>query len=573
MSSTAIEFGLINTLKTNHLVLDALLCLLVPVLIQRAMALLQGSHMSLWTLLKYLFTRETTTKYVTREMESTQKFNQYGVVWDHQQQTKVLQKALAIYLADLLDLRNKTARCELIEKPKKKKSMVPKTIDEGMNDDDDAVSVGTTSSSVDDDNDSAEPLTQAERLSVEALPPLGEWIQVEEGIEFMHEDVKPNANNNSDDKISLSKIKECKTRYVLRSALPDGSKRIDALVHRAFDAYRERERAKHKTDKSRYFYIQAGTKASQSDASQQVVAYKRYALGEEKTFDNLFFDDKPQVLTLLDTFMNKTGKFAIRGFPYKLGFLLHGPPGTGKTSLIKAIAQYTKRHVVTINLSKITTNQELLDAVFDLKFAVQDQDLPVSLTFKDVVFVMEDIDCATKIVSSRADTMTKDKKAKMPSLCRAERMVESQKKAEQKDDDAPIETMIGPALKPKDTGDKLNLSGLLNVLDGVIDCPGRIVIMTTNHPEKLDAALIRPGRVNKMLLLSHMNPVNAQHMIEYYCLTTLTQSQIDKLKQVMETARKPLTPAEVEEFCAEFDDADSVIEALEAHAMREDEQF
>ena len=44
--------------------------------------------------------------------------------------------------------------------------------------------------------------------------------------------------------------------------------------------------------------------------------------------------------------------------------------------------------------------------------------------------------------------------------------------------------------------DELDLSGLLNVLDGVVDCPGRIVVMTTNHPEKLDPALIRWDLVN-----------------------------------------------------------------------------
>ncbi|EGZ25006.1 hypothetical protein PHYSODRAFT_384828, partial [Phytophthora sojae] len=71
--------------------------------------------------------------------------------------------------------------------------------------------------------------------------------------------------------------------------------------------------------------------------------------------------------------------------------------------------------------------------------------------------------------------------------------------------------------KPKGLEDKLSLSGLLNVLDGVIDCPGRIVIMTTNHPEKLDPALVRPGRVNKKLLLGHMGPKQVQQMIEYYC--------------------------------------------------------
>lgn len=43
-------------------------------------------------------------------------------------------------------------------------------------------------------------------------------------------------------------------------------------------------------------------------------------------------------------------------------------------------------------------------------------------------------------------------------------------------------------------------AGLLNVLDGVVDTPNRIVIMTTNHPEKLDPALIRPGRINKKVI-------------------------------------------------------------------------
>ena len=55
-------------------------------------------------------------------------------------------------------------------------------------------------------------------------------------------------------------------------------------------------------------------------------------------------------------------------------------------------------------------------------------------------------------------------------------------------------------------GDGLNLAGVLNVLDGVVDSPGRIVIMTSNHPEKLDPALIRPGRINKQLHLARDEP-------------------------------------------------------------------
>lgn len=48
-----------------------------------------------------------------------------------------------------------------------------------------------------------------------------------------------------------------------------------------------------------------------------------------------------------------------------------------------------------------------------------------------------------------------------------------------------------------DGSDELNLAGLLNVLDGVVDTPGRLLVMSTNHPEVLDPALIRPGRINR----------------------------------------------------------------------------
>merc|ERR1712054_394270 len=64
--------------------------------------------------------------------------------------------------------------------------------------------------------------------------------------------------------------------------------------------------------------------------------------------------------------------------------------------------------------------------------------------------------------------------------------------------------------------DKLNLSGLLNVLDGVVDTPERIVVMTTNHPEILDPALIRPGRIDHKLLLGYMKWPNVVAMINHY---------------------------------------------------------
>ena len=48
------------------------------------------------------------------------------------------------------------------------------------------------------------------------------------------------------------------------------------------------------------------------------------------------------------------------------------------------------------------------------------------------------------------------------------------------------------------------VQGLLNALDGVVDTPGRIVVLTTNVVDILDPALIRPGRVDKTILLGYM---------------------------------------------------------------------
>ena len=57
---------------------------------------------------------------------------------------------------------------------------------------------------------------------------------------------------------------------------------------------------------------------------------------------------------------------------------------------------------------------------------------------------------------------------------------------------------------PRRPRPQLDLAGLLNVLDGVVDSPGRIVVMTSNHPEKLDPALIRPGRINLKIHLGYV---------------------------------------------------------------------
>merc|ERR1712154_632813 len=121
--------------------------------------------------------------------------------------------------------------------------------------------------------------------------------------------------------------------------------------------------------------------------------------------------------------------------------------------------------------------------------------------------------------------------------------------------------------KDKLDPDALNLSGLLNVLDGVVDTPGRILIMTTNHPERLDAALIRPGRIDKKLILGYMPPSEIILMLEHYFQMKLDPNQRmrieDLICDVSSGPKLEVTPAQVEQLAVEHDDIEIMLEALE----------
>lgn len=113
--------------------------------------------------------------------------------------------------------------------------------------------------------------------------------------------------------------------------------------------------------------------------------------------------------------------------------------------------------------------------------------------------------------------------------------------------------------------DAVSLSGLLNVLDGVVDTPERIVILISNHPEMLDPALIRPGRVDKKLMLGYMEAEDVILMLEHYFQKKLSNTQeahVTSLFCIDSGANFRLTPAQVEQLAAEHSTLDDMIRAL-----------
>ncbi|RGP75645.1 mitochondrial chaperone bcs1 [Fusarium longipes] len=158
--------------------------------------------------------------------------------------------------------------------------------------------------------------------------------------------------------------------------------------------------------------------------------------------------------------------YSNRGIPYRRGYLLYGPPGTGKSSLSLALAGFFHMRIYMVSLSSPMASEESLATLFT--------ELP-----RRCVVLLEDIDSAglTHTREEKREEGTTESAVSVP--------------APSHPGAPPTTTPIPPS--------RLSLSGLLNILDGVASQEGRILIMTTNHLEKLDKALIRPGRVDKIV--------------------------------------------------------------------------
>lgn len=150
-----------------------------------------------------------------------------------------------------------------------------------------------------------------------------------------------------------------------------------------------------------------------------------------------------RIIKDMDWFEEAKDWYLHRGIPYRRGYLFSGPPGTGKTSAVLAFAGHLGRPVCVLNLGSIENDEALFEAIIEAP--------------TDGIILIEDVDCAA------------------PSKSR-----EDGDKNESDDDDK--------------SGSKVTKAGLLNALDGIATPDGRIFILTTNYPERLDAALIRPGR-------------------------------------------------------------------------------
>lgn len=210
----------------------------------------------------------------------------------------------------------------------------------------------------------------------------------------------------------------------------------------------------------------------------------------DRNFYRFISKHKKYIMNSLTSMINtlNTSKSEFNGLcSYNLGFMLHGPPGTGKTALIKAVCNYTNRDAFIINMRSIKTVDDFRN-IFK-RFPV-----------RSVVYIFEELDCIEGIISNRAGCDKKDNTTQRQSrkqlLDKQYLQLLSQKTTciDVKELCDIKARLIQIEKSKKEIDDALTLDTLLTMLDGVNEHRGRIIIATTNHLDKIDPALVRPGR-------------------------------------------------------------------------------
>jgi len=253
-------------------------------------------------------------------------------------------------------------------------------------------------------------------------------------------------------------------------------------------------------------------KGLQNPLPSTFIMFTKHIFKTSRTFDNVFFEQKESIQKHTDFFLKRKDWYNKKGIPHTLGFMFHGEPGCGKTSTIKAIANVGNRHIINIHLSEIKSKEQLSHLFFNDEIHVWDNgkteryNIPVS----ERMYVIEDIDAMGDLVLKREWKKPEVKK------------VEFDERGNIIEEDAPID-----------------LAFILNLLDGTLESEGRILAISTNFPERIDRALIRPGRIDMIIEFKKCTSTILREMLESFYEQKFVEVDIPDYKW---------TPAEVNQI-------------------------
>jgi hypothetical protein len=248
-----------------------------------------------------------------------------------------------------------------------------------------------------------------------------------------------------------------------------------------------------------------------------------------RKFNNLFGPEIESIAKRVRFFINNKEWYDNKGIPYTLGLLLSGQAGAGKTSTIKCLANETNRHIININLNNNLSKTQLDNLFFDENIVVTNQNGTaeiLTIPVNNRIYVLEDVDCQSDILNERKIKNDK-KQTQIPDQTLPQMPYQTPRQLQQQIPHQTPPKNIDPFKQNQNQNhsDKIDLSFLLNLFDGILETPGRIVIMTSNHPKMLDHALIRPGRIDVIADFKKCNHTTIIEMINFFYDVVLTDEE------------------------------------------------
>jgi hypothetical protein len=297
--------------------------------------------------------------------------------------------------------------------------------------------------------------------------------------------------------------------------------------------YNYEQEKKNKLGNEMYYFdhvTAVGKGAGRAPVPNGFCAFRKSKFQSNRVLDNVYFKECDDLKSRVDFFMRRKDWYDAKGVPHTLGIVMWGHPGCGKTSTIKAIANETKRHIFNISLSQITTREALKDLFYNdaVNIYTGDKIEQLTIPIKQRLYVIEDIDAMDSVVIKR----TPEELARM-----------EEQRRQKREEKEKLMNQLGRGGQNAADEDELDLATMLNVLDGVRETPGRVIVLSTNYPERLDEALMRPGRFDIIIeFAKHSCDVLRAHIEKFY-ERPLTELQWAKLN--VPALDKKWTPAEV----------------------------
>ena len=302
---------------------------------------------------------------------------------------------------------------------------------------------------------------------------------------------------------------------------------------------------------------------------------------------NCFFTDVDKIIKRIDFFINNKEWYQARGIPYQLGLLFYGPPGCGKTSTIKAIAQELERHIVNINdidkIKKVTDLKNIFYGDY-----INGQYIPTNKR----IYVIDEFDkILDNITAKKVNNQNANANAAAAASALAALNMQMMGMGGTDDDivlskviavdsDTSSNEGVGGVGGGDDYGKKrskgsgdgggvggpnanLNLAGVANmkpkysfndadmltIMDGLVETSGRIIICTANDPSKIGETFKRPGRLDEHIEFTKCTQQMMIQLLELFYDTKLGSELLEKITNAGSRIEYKYSPAEINKIC------------------------